>query len=83
MKKENDVNFKPMAFCVRGACKYLSIEKSTFYRLIESGYIKTVKIGRRTVVPRHQIFDLLEYGTDKLDKLCEIRSRLVTPPLDM
>lgn len=37
------------------ACQQLGIGRSTFYELIAAGEIRTVKIGRRTLVARDEL----------------------------
>ena len=52
-------------FTVEEACQYLRISKWTLYRLIQSGKLKTIKIGSRRLVrvqSLHEFVEQLETG---------------------
>lgn len=44
----------------REACEYLRISKWTFYRLVRSGQIRTMKIGNRRLVRRQSLEAYME-----------------------
>jgi excisionase family DNA binding protein len=39
-----------LAYSISEACRLLSVGRTTIYRAIKSGQLKTCKIGRRTLV---------------------------------
>jgi excisionase family DNA binding protein len=45
-----DTTATPLVHDVTGACQMLHIGRSTFYKLVEGGYIPVLKLGRRTLV---------------------------------
>ena len=49
----------PMAMSPRDAARSLGISRSTLYRLIQRGGLRTVKIGRRTLVPTSALAELI------------------------
>ena len=49
--KESPQMNTPIAMSPRDAANSLGVSRSTLYRLIESGQLRTVKIGRRTLIP--------------------------------
>jgi len=49
----------PMAMSPRDAARAIGISRSTLYRLIQKGRIRTVKIGRRTLVPTSALAELI------------------------
>ena len=46
---------EPMNVSVEAACRALSLGKTTFYQLLGKGEFRTIKIGRRTLVPVSEI----------------------------
>ena len=50
----------PIAMSPRDAAKSIGVSRSTLYRLIQSGSIKTVKLGRRTLIPVSSLMALLD-----------------------
>ncbi len=42
---------EPLTVSVKDACRILSIGRTSPYDLMRSGEIKTIKIGRRTLIP--------------------------------
>lgn len=48
-----------LALTVEEAARMLSVSRTTFYELIASKIILTVKIGRRRVVPMEELRKLL------------------------
>ncbi len=45
----------PYAMSPADAARWIGVSRSTLYRLIQSGEIPTVKVGRRTVLPTHHL----------------------------
>lgn len=43
-------NSKPLSVSINEACKTINIGRTKLYELINSGTIKTIKIGRKTLV---------------------------------
>lgn len=44
---------------VEEACQYLRISKWTLYRLIQSGTLRTIKIGSRRLIPMQALQDFV------------------------
>jgi excisionase family DNA binding protein len=44
---------------IQEACKYLGVSRMTIYRQIKSGNIKAGKIGRRTIIDKSSILNLM------------------------
>ena len=42
------------------ACAALSVKRTTLYRLINEGRLRTIKIGRRTLIPSTAIREFAE-----------------------
>lgn len=63
----------PDIVTVNEATKILSLGRTTVYRLISSGEIRCVKIGRKIIIPRVYLQEFLEnrmkkcYNIDMLD----------------
>lgn len=49
------------------AAKQLGIGRSTLYDLIRSGKLRTVKIGRRRLVPATALTDVIETLTEETE----------------
>jgi excisionase family DNA binding protein len=49
----------PRCLRVEDAARMLNVGRSTAYELIRSGRLRSVKIGRRRLVPRDALEDLL------------------------
>jgi excisionase family DNA binding protein len=45
------------------AARLLGVSRSTIYRIMNRGQLRTVKIGRRTIIPVSAITALLEEGS--------------------
>ena len=43
-------NFKPLTVTVENALRYSNLGRTTLYKLINAGVIKTIKVGRRRLV---------------------------------
>jgi excisionase family DNA binding protein len=52
----------PLAYRIGEAAEMANISRATIYRLIASGKLKTVKIGRIRLVPAPALRSLLEKG---------------------
>ncbi len=44
------------------AAHCIGVSRSTIYRIIKSGQLRTIKIGRRTIVPVSALTTLVEHG---------------------
>lgn len=53
------------AYRVSDACLGLGISRTSFYELVKSGEIKTIKIAGRTLVPRTELERLTRVDRDK------------------
>ena len=53
------INEPPRCLRVEDAARLLNVGRSTAYDLIRSGRLRSVKIGRRRLVPRDALDDLL------------------------
>jgi excisionase family DNA binding protein len=51
MTSKGETNIPRAAFTVREACQALTIGRSKFYEEVDAGRIRTIKCGRRTLVP--------------------------------
>lgn len=51
----SDGNVAPELLSVREACATLGIRKTTFFKLVSERRLKTVKLGRRTLVRAGEI----------------------------
>ena len=50
---------RPLAVSISRACAETSLSQRTMYRLIESGQVRTAKVGRRTLVLTASLAELL------------------------
>ena len=50
----------PMAMSPRDAARAIGISRSSLYRLMKQGRIRTVKLGRRTLVPTSELSALID-----------------------
>lgn len=50
----------PLSYGIREACAATGLGRSTLYRLIDEGQIKTFKIGARTLILYRVLQDFLE-----------------------
>ena len=50
----------PMAMSPRDAARAIGISRSSLYRQIKQGRIRTVKLGRRTLVPTSVLAELID-----------------------
>jgi excisionase family DNA binding protein len=53
------INEPPRCLRVEDAARLLNVGRSTAYDLIRSGRLRSVKIGRRRLVPRDALEELL------------------------
>ncbi len=49
----------PMAMSPQDAARAIGISRSSLYRLMKQGRIRTVKLGRRTLVPTSALAELI------------------------
>jgi excisionase family DNA binding protein len=49
----------PGAFDTAGACRYLSLKKTSLYEQIKAGNLEALKAGRRTIITRAACDDWL------------------------
>ncbi len=50
---------------IKDVCAEARISRATVWRLIKKGTLKTVSIGRRTLVTDESLRQLIEYGAPK------------------
>ena len=55
----------PRCLCVEDAARLLNVGRSTVYALIRSGRLRSIKIGRRRLVPRASLDALID-GDDEV-----------------
>lgn len=53
---------EPLAYSINEACHVSSLGRTYVYLLIKQGKLKTLKIGRRTLIPAASLRDLIEGG---------------------
>lgn len=51
---------EPLAHSVSETCILLGLSRGTVYQLVHSGQLRSVRIGRRIVIPRVAIKEILE-----------------------
>jgi excisionase family DNA binding protein len=56
----------PLAWQIEPACHRAGIGRTKLYQLIKDGEIKTIKVGRRTLVPESE---LQKWLANKLDQV--------------
>lgn len=54
--------FAPVWFDIKGACSYVHVSRSKFYQLIKEGKVPTCRVGRKRMVRRTVLDQLLESG---------------------
>jgi excisionase family DNA binding protein len=50
------------AFHIKEAARYTRLSRATIYRLIKSGHLRSIKVGRRRLLLRADLEALLEEG---------------------
>ena len=50
----------PITLCVEDLMPILNVGRNTAYRLVRSGEIRSIKIGRQIRIPRQVLLDYLE-----------------------
>jgi excisionase family DNA binding protein len=65
-------------FTVKAACTYLSISRTTLYRMIEQKEIPIVNIGGRTLFDKEDLDRLIEESKSSISKKRVKRSRSTT-----
>ena len=58
------INEPPRCLRVDDAARVLNVGRSTVYDLIRSGRLRSIKIGRRRLVPREALDALIAGGGD-------------------
>lgn len=56
--QENSIS----AYTVKNLAKKIQLSESMLWKLIKNGQVKTVKIGRRTLVPASELTRMLTCG---------------------
>lgn len=59
MSAANDNPGDRLAYGVEDAATAMSVGKSTVWRWIQDGKLRTVKLGGRTLIPRSELLKLL------------------------
>lgn len=54
-----DVSQPKLAFSIREACVASSLGKTTLYTHINSGRLKAIRVGGRTLIPAESLHNLL------------------------
>ena len=77
-ERKQTENIERIGVSIQDAAKMLGISKPHFYPLVKEGKIRTVKIGRRTLVSVQSLRDFVD-GTkephDSLEKNDELQGR--------
>ena len=55
----------PAGYRIAAFCKMAPMSRSTFFRLVKRGEIKTIRYGGLVVVPRAEAERLFQFGTGK------------------
>ena len=63
-KTPNAAAEPPLAHQVKSFCQRVGISRATFYKYVELGKIRVVKIGGRTLVPAEEVTRLLSGGAE-------------------
>lgn len=50
----------PITLCVEDLIPILNVGRNTAYRLVRSGEIRSIKVGRQIRIPRQVLLDYLE-----------------------
>ena len=50
----------PITLCVEDLMPILNVGRNTAYRLVRSGEIRSIKVGRQIRIPRQVLLDYLE-----------------------
>lgn len=53
-------NNQPLTLTVNETAQALNISRATVYQLIRAGRLRTLKAGRRTLIPRRELAAFLE-----------------------
>ncbi len=61
-KTAGDFNVQQITLSIADACVALSLSRSSIYKLINSGRLRTLKIGSRTLVTAESIQALVDGG---------------------
>lgn len=55
----NNNHFRPLAYSLKDACAVSSLGKTTLYTHINSGRLKAIRLGGRTLIPAESLHTLL------------------------
>lgn len=55
----NDPNSRPLAYSLKDACAVSSLGRTTLYTHINSGRLKAIRVGGRTLIPAESLHTLL------------------------
>jgi excisionase family DNA binding protein len=56
-----DINHaRPLAYSIKDACAASSLGRTTLYSHINSGRLKAIRVGGRTIIPADSLISLLE-----------------------
>ena len=53
----------PTAFNIKQACAYVGLSRSSIYKLFEAGRLQRIKVGKRVLILRKQLDELLQNST--------------------
>jgi excisionase family DNA binding protein len=56
---EQELQTAKLAYSIREACEASSLGRTTIYKYIAAGQIKTRRIGRRTIIPAEALSTFL------------------------
>jgi excisionase family DNA binding protein len=59
-----------LTFTVEEAGKLLGISRALAYQMVHTGHLPTLRFGKRIVVPRKAIENMLESSAAKAAELC-------------
>lgn len=55
MRERNEAHPEAIAFSIEDAAKRISVGRSTIYELIGEKAIRTIHVGRRTLIPESEL----------------------------
>jgi excisionase family DNA binding protein len=60
MKHTSETGVVPLVYCVEGAAEALRLSRSALYELIRSGELRSIKQGKRRLVPLSALADYVD-----------------------